>query len=375
MSQIQFDIDGYIGAGAYSKQMVRNLMRDAAKKDVLANISSLGGDIDHGLAIHDQFVDHGNVSVRLSGFVASAATVLAMGAKKGGIRMNSTAFFLIHKVSGWVDEWGYMNEDELNDLIDRLSQSAEENQKIDLVIAQIYAARTGKALADIADLMKRSTWLTAQEALEWGFIDEVVEMSSKDNFITAAKVAMLEANGLPMPTRKNNGENGADGVDASAHVIADSVVDRISKLFNLNKNKNAMDVTKFPALMACLGIDSMESDADGAHLNADYFQKINDALSRQDALETERQNAVAAQEAAEQERQNLLNRIDAIHADVAAAEGVEAKVQVIVDRIARQPGTGATRTNGGDHSGDNTDGVDWDAINALQHNREADTIL
>ena len=51
MDIIQFDIDGYIGAGAYSKQMVRTLMRDAAEKEVVVNLSSLGGDIDHGLNI------------------------------------------------------------------------------------------------------------------------------------------------------------------------------------------------------------------------------------------------------------------------------------------------------------------------------------
>lgn len=369
MDIIQFDIDGYIGAGAYSKQMVRTLMRDAAEKEVVVNLSSLGGDIDHGLNIHDQLVEHGNVTARLSGFVASAATVIATGCKK--VRMNSTAFYLIHKVSGWVDEWGYMNEDELQALIAQLAQSAEENKKIDLVIAQLYANRTGKSLADIADLMKKSTWLTAQEAKEWGFIDEVVEMNGKENLLTAAKVAMLEANGLPVPTRQKDNA----GTDTPIVGKLEGIVDRISALLNSNKNKSVMDVSKFPALMACLGIDSMESDADGAHLNADYFQKINDALARQNELETERQNAVAAQEAAEQERQNVIDRIDAIHADVAAAESVEDKVAAIVARLAKKPGTGATKTNAGDNSGDGADGVDWDLINALPHNREADSIL
>lgn len=78
----QIIIDYSIGLCGYTKQYVRNALSEFKDKHVDVKITSLGGDLDHALDIRQQFVDHGDITAYLSGFVASSATVIAMGAKR-----------------------------------------------------------------------------------------------------------------------------------------------------------------------------------------------------------------------------------------------------------------------------------------------------
>ncbi|MBQ7690481.1 MAG: ATP-dependent Clp protease proteolytic subunit, partial [Muribaculaceae bacterium] len=90
----QIIIDDYIGdwLSDTDKQSVRRKLDSYKGKHVDVKISSLGGSLDDGLDIRQQFIDHGDVTAYLHGFVASAATVIAMGAKK--IVMGKYALFL-----------------------------------------------------------------------------------------------------------------------------------------------------------------------------------------------------------------------------------------------------------------------------------------
>ena len=166
-------IDDYIGQYGFSKQYVKNVLANYTNKHVDVKISSLGGDLNHGLDIRQQFLDHGDVTVYFSGFVASAATIIALGAKR--ICMSKHAFMLVHKCSNFVDAWGSYNADQMQELIDQLTANKKENDKIDVVIAQLYAEKCGKSVSEILDILKREEWLTADEALEYGFIDEIVD--------------------------------------------------------------------------------------------------------------------------------------------------------------------------------------------------------
>src|SRR5690606_31686628 len=133
-------IDGYIGGFGYSKQFVRSQMDGHKKDTVTVKISSLGGSVDHALSIFDQFKEHGNVTAELSAFVASAATLISLGAKK--VRMNENSFYLIHKPMNWVDEWDTMNEDDIEALIEKLEKQKKELAKITLQMAKMYVRKT-----------------------------------------------------------------------------------------------------------------------------------------------------------------------------------------------------------------------------------------
>lgn len=116
------NIDDYIGRWGYSKQYIRNQLAGLKGKSVNVRISSLGGSVEHGLDIRQQFLDHGDVTAYLYGLVASSATIAALGAKK--VCISKYCMFLVHKVSNWVDAWGQMNADQIQELIDDLKEKS-----------------------------------------------------------------------------------------------------------------------------------------------------------------------------------------------------------------------------------------------------------
>lgn len=193
-------IDGYIGPYQFSKQYIRNELNGHSNDAVTAKISSLGGSVDHALNIYDQFVEHGNVIANLSSFVASSATIIALGAKK--TVMNENSFYLIHKLMNWMDEWGYKNEDDIETLIAKLEKEKQQLAKMTLQVAKMYSSKSGKTLKEITDLMKEETWLTAEEAKQWGFVDEIYIPEETVNFLDTKMVAMISASGYPIPSPK-----------------------------------------------------------------------------------------------------------------------------------------------------------------------------
>ena len=78
----QLILNTTIGCWNCSKTFVREILSRHKGRPVNVLISSPGGLLDDGLDIMHQFRDHGDVTVYISGFTASAATVAAMGAKK-----------------------------------------------------------------------------------------------------------------------------------------------------------------------------------------------------------------------------------------------------------------------------------------------------
>ncbi len=382
MSKHIIEIDGPIALYYISKRYINNELKKAGGKPVEVRISSLGGSLDQALGIHKALSEYeGGVSAVLSGFVASSATIIAMGA--GEIIMDDTAFFLVHKVMSWVDEWGSMNEDDLDKLIEKLTKEKDENKKMDLVIARLYSKRTGKSITDIHNLMTKDTWLNADEAKQWGFVDAVheVEPAQRVNaWDDMRRVALVEAAGLPVMPRQNKttSQSSTDVVEKTAKSILDTFKHLLGKNNqgknnqgdnnqnnNSSKTKN-MDKTKFAALFAVLNLDAMESTDDGIYLNMEQAEAINKALADIDKVKNDLT-------AARNNLNTVLNALDEIDPKVKTVESAEEKINQVKSIIAAKPGTQATTNNAGDNN--DTDGVDWDAINNLPHNREADEVI
>lgn len=192
----QVDISDYIGSWGCSKNYVKSVLAGYKGKPVNVRIASLGGEVAHGLDIRQQFIDHGQVTAYLYGMVASSATIAALGAQK--ICISRYCLFLVHKVSNWVDEWGQMNADQIRELIDKLKANAETNDKFDLVLAQMYADKCKKKISDILDILKKGAWMTAQEAKDLGFVDEVIDDPEEDKLNFARMAPKLNyLNQLP----------------------------------------------------------------------------------------------------------------------------------------------------------------------------------
>lgn len=134
------------------------------KKDIQLYINSPGGSVTAGLAIYDtmQFIkpDISTVSIGMS--ASMGAMILAAGAKGKRYALPNSEI-LLHQVLGGAR--GQATEIEI---------AARQILKIKERMNKILAKHTGKPLAQIAKDTERDFYLTAEEAKEYGVIDEVI---------------------------------------------------------------------------------------------------------------------------------------------------------------------------------------------------------
>lgn len=184
-------------------------------EDITIEISNLGGSLNTALQLYRAIKKHdGKTTCVYVGLNASAATIIGTAADK--IVADETAFILIHKVLQWVDVWGYMNEDGIDGLIDTLSKIKDEQGKFNAVLASLYSKRTGKDKDEVMDLMKEDKFLTAEEAKQYGLVDEIEEYEdifNSKNFQELAAVASKHGlPSLPKPQAKPKKKNKMKGL-------------------------------------------------------------------------------------------------------------------------------------------------------------------
>lgn len=130
-------------------------------------INSPGGEVIAASVIRSILQDYpGHVTADIVGLAASAATIVVTGADH--VRMRESALFMIHEAS--VIAWGN---------VDELKKTIEELKTVNDSIVNTYQAKTGMEPARLTKLMHDETWMTAKEAKDYGFVDEVVSGSLK----------------------------------------------------------------------------------------------------------------------------------------------------------------------------------------------------
>ena len=205
-------IDQQIGWGASSANYVLERLRELKGRPVRVYVSSFGGAVADAFRIQQAFREHGDVTCYLVSFVASAATLLTLGAKR--IVLDPSCLYLAHKCSYYIDEYGQMNEDELREAIARLAKNAEDLVTIDKVAANLYAARSGKTEEEMVAIMKEARWLSCDEVLRLGLADAVQTVGADD--LQAQALANISALGLPDIPKDDVSEEDAEEDDASA---------------------------------------------------------------------------------------------------------------------------------------------------------------
>jgi len=378
-------IDGPLGAYGYSKQFVRNELTGNSKNAVTAKISSLGGSVDDALSIYDQFIEHGNVTAELSAFVASAATLISLGAKT--VRMNENSFYLIHKAMNWVDEWGAMNEDEIEILIAKLEATKQDLAKVTLQLAKMYVKKTGKTLDEITSLMKQQTWLNAEEAKTWGFVDEVFVPSVAVNYFENHQmVAMITSNGFPqLPRNPNPSKPEIQNINEDS--FFEKILNRIVNHQREVKIKNTVIMVKqFSHLNNVLSVEALESTNEGVFLNEGQLQSVDERLELNQQLVVERDGAISERDTATATLGTAQSEIataqatiakaydpfNAIDPTVASAATPEAKAEAVRTLLAARPATAPIGNLGTKDEIVTDPEVDWVAINNLEHNKLVD---
>lgn len=186
--------DWWTGEGVTAKR-IAGALRSIGKNPVVVNINSPGGDMFEGLAIYNLLREHpAKVTVKVMGLAASAASIIAMAGDE--IEMGLGSFLMIH------NSWGVVvgNQDDMR-------TAAETFSEFDAAMADIYAARTGGDVAEIAKMMADETWLRAETAIDKGFADATFDAPDTENADTGKKArAALDASlakaGVPRSERR-----------------------------------------------------------------------------------------------------------------------------------------------------------------------------
>ena len=191
-------LKGYVGGWDFDRSDVDAVLAENDGKRVNVLIDSLGGSLATGLSISAAFRNHGDVAVHFVGLNASAATIASLGAAH--ISIDQGGMYLVHKCSTAFFEWGSLNSDQFSTLIADCEKIKADLDKLDLNVAQLYAAKCRKPVADLLALMKVGGWLTAKEALDWGFVDEITDLADEQAPKLTDAIASAMANaGMPIP--------------------------------------------------------------------------------------------------------------------------------------------------------------------------------
>lgn len=189
----------WYGEGMTVKK-VAAILRQNKGKAITVNINSPGGDFFEGVAIYNALQSHdGEVTVRVIGLAASAASVIAMAGHK--VEIAESAFLMIH--NAWTIALGDRNE--MQDVSDMLA-------KFDETMAALYSKRAnGKTEKEIAKMMDATTWLNGADAIEMGLADSILDAdeleveekskSGKNAALKKADIALARA-GVPRTERR-----------------------------------------------------------------------------------------------------------------------------------------------------------------------------
>lgn len=146
-------------------------------KDINLYINSPGGSVTSGLAIYDtmQYIKC-DVRTIVAGQAASMGSFLAQAGANGKRLVLPESRTMIHRVSSGTRGTGgsvYVQELEMEDNIRHLEESKRLNKRL----VELYAKHNSanKTYDELANTMKFDTFLSAQEAVEWGLADKVVE--------------------------------------------------------------------------------------------------------------------------------------------------------------------------------------------------------
>ncbi len=166
--QEQFDSEDERIATYEKFRRALHRIENSKTRRIVVNIRSTGGDLGDALLIYEALRASGcEVTTRCYGYVASAATIIAQAAAVGHREVASSALYLIHRCHGQYAG----NVEELEEARNLLSESDQR-------VAEIYAERSGRSVAEVLDLMGansgRGRWLSPDEVVAFGLADKVI---------------------------------------------------------------------------------------------------------------------------------------------------------------------------------------------------------
>lgn len=124
-------------------------------------VNSGGGSVMAGQEIYSLLSGRNDVEIKVQSLAGSAASVIAMANR---CEISPVAMIMIHNVSMSGASGDYHD----------MQKNAEILRQMNAALASAYIAKTGRSQEEILKLMDRETWLTANQALEMGFVDGII---------------------------------------------------------------------------------------------------------------------------------------------------------------------------------------------------------
>lgn len=193
--------EDYWSGGGVTLKRISAALRSIGERDVVVNLNSPGGDFFEGVAIYNALRAHkAEVTVRILGLAASAASVIAMAGDR--IEIGKAGFVMVH--NAWVLAIGNRHD---------LADAARTLEPFDDAMATVYAERAGIEKTVAAGWMDNETWFNGEQAVAEGLADgflpadAAVEDEAKARgaagFNALRRVdALLAKTGLPRTERR-----------------------------------------------------------------------------------------------------------------------------------------------------------------------------
>ena len=166
----------------FGDEVTPAIFRDELMKgegDITVWINSPGGDVFAAAQIYNMLMDYkGNVTVRIDGLAASAASMIAMAGTT--VEMSPVGMLMVHNPSTAV----IGNTKEMQAAIKMLDEVKES-------ILNAYELKTGQPRQQLSDLMDAESWMNAKKALDLGFVDKILFASDEEKKNSEGVEAML----------------------------------------------------------------------------------------------------------------------------------------------------------------------------------------
>ncbi len=166
----------------FGDEVTPAIFRDELMKgegNITVWINSPGGDVFAAAQIYNMLMDYkGDVTVRIDGLAASAASVIAMAGTT--VEMSPVGMLMVHNPSTAV----IGNTKEMQAAIQMLDEVKES-------ILNAYELKTGQPRQSLSDLMDAESWMNAKKAVELGFADKILFANEDEEKQSEGVEAML----------------------------------------------------------------------------------------------------------------------------------------------------------------------------------------
>lgn len=249
---------GYWGVSAAS--FAKELVALGDITTITLHLNTPGGSVSDGTAIYNALKNHKAIAtVEIDGYALSVGSIIALAGDT--IKMADNALFMIHNPAGLV----FGDADDMR-------KSADVTDKHKEAMLNTYEAKTGTNRKKLSQMMDDETWFTANEALDVGFIDEVIDAVE----LAASANTQQFMHDLGLKNQPTNFLNTAKADDIQVHPGLIAAFKKFVSNFNKTQEKQEQTTMNIKDLKALF---SAKKDADTAYevaadANPDLAQQI-----------------------------------------------------------------------------------------------------